>query len=324
MARTQRLHPVSPKNSEIAAMELRQVESAGKRNRRFKGWPPYVAMVPAGLIAAMYVGTMMWTIWISFTSSKMLPTNNFVGFQQYQRLLQDQRWQISASNLVIYGVLFIGISLVLGLLLAIGLDQKVRAESTLRTIFLYPQGMSFIVTGLVWQWIMNPELGVQKVAHQLGWQSAQMDWIAKPNFAIYMLVIAGAWQATGLVMAIMLAGLRGVDSELWKAARVDGIPLWRFYLHIVIPLLKPMFVTSIVLLAVGGVKVYDLVVAMTGGGPGISTEVPAKFVMEYLFRRANIGLATAAATVMFVTVVAVVGPWIYVEHFRRQKGRGPA
>jgi glucose/mannose transport system permease protein len=261
-------------------------------------WAPYAALAPAAVIAVfMYVGTMAWTVWISFTSSKMLPVNNFVGLQQYQRLFGDARWQISATNLVIYGVLFIAGSLVLGLLLAIALDQKVRAESSLRTIFLYPQGMSFIVTGLVWQWIMNPELGLQNVVRQLGWHNAQIDWIARPGLAIYVLVIAGVWQAAGLVMAIMLAGLRGIDPELWKAARVDGVPLPRFYLNIVIPMLKPMFVTAIVLLAVGGVKVYDLVVAMTGGGPGIATEVPAKFVMEYLFRRANIGLATAAATV---------------------------
>jgi glucose/mannose transport system permease protein len=291
--------------------------------RRFH-WAPYVALAPAALIAAfMYVGTMAWTIWISFTSSKMLPINNFVGFYQYQRLFADERWQISASNLVIYVVLFIAGSLVLGLLLAIALDQRVRAESSLRTIFLYPQGMSFIVTGLVWQWIMNPELGLQNVVHQLGWRSAQLDWIVRPHLAIYVLVIAGVWQAAGLVMAIMLAGLRGIDPELWKAARVDGVPLTRYYLNIVIPMLKPMFVTAIVLLAVGGVKVYDLIVAMTGGGPGIATEVPTKFVMEFLFRRANIGLATAAASIMFVTVIAVVGPWIYVEHFRREKGRKP-
>ena len=291
--------------------------------RRFH-WAPYVALAPAALIAAfMYVGTMVWTIWISFTSSKMLPINNFVGFYQYQRLFADERWQISASNLVIYVVLFIAGSIVLGLLLAIALDQRVRAESSLRTIFLYPQGMSFIVTGLVWQWIMNPELGLQNVVHQLGWRGAQLDWIVRPHLAIYVLVIAGVWQAAGLVMAIMLAGLRGIDPELWKAARVDGVPLTRYYLNIVIPMLKPMFVTAIVLLAVGGVKVYDLIVAMTGGGPGIATEVPTKFVMEFLFRRANIGLATAAASIMFVTVIAVVGPWIYVEHFRREKGRKP-
>ena len=299
------------------------MSNSQKANRRLH-WAPYAALAPAAVIAVfMYVGTMAWTVWISFTSSKMLPVNNFIGFAQYQRLFSDARWQISATNLVIYGVLFIAGSLVLGLLLAIALDQKVRAESSLRTIFLYPQGMSFIVTGLVWQWIMNPQLGLQNVARQLGWHNAQIDWIARPSLAIYVLVIAGVWQASGLVMAIMLAGLRGIDPELWKAARVDGVPLSRFYLNIVIPMLKPMFVTAIVLLAVGGVKVYDLVVAMTGGGPGIATEVPAKFVMEYLFRRANIGLATAAATVMFVTVIAVVGPWIYVQHFRRAKGRKP-
>jgi glucose/mannose transport system permease protein len=314
----------SPPSLHIAAVETGEKHAGVKQRRSRKAWSSYIAIVPAALVAAIYVGTMAWTIWISFTSSRMLPVNNFVGFDQYQRLFQDERWQISATNLVLYCVLFIGISLVLGLLLAIALDQRVRAESAFRTIFLYPQGMSFIVTGLVWQWIMNPELGLQKVAHQLGWTNARLDWIADSRFAIYVLILAGVWQATGLVMAIMLAGLRGVDAELWKAARIDGIPMWRFYAHIVIPLLKPMFATAIVLLAVAGVKLYDLVIAMTGGGPGIATEVPAKFVMEYLFRRANIGLATAAATVMFVTVLAVVVPWIYVEHFRRQEGRRPA
>src|SRR6516164_6665709 len=187
-----------------------------KRRRARKAWSSYVAIIPAALVAVIYVGTMAWTIWISFTASKMLPVNNFVGFDQYQRLFQDQRWQISATNLVIYCVLFIGVSLVLGLLLAIALDQRVRAESAFRTIFLYPQGMSFIVTGLVWQWIMNPELGLQNVVHQLGWRTAQLDWIVRPHLAIYVLVIAGVWQAAGLVMAIMLAGLRGIDPELWK------------------------------------------------------------------------------------------------------------
>jgi glucose/mannose transport system permease protein len=262
---------------------------------------------------------MAWTLWISFTSSRMLPVNNFVGLQQYERLLADSRWQISTLNLLVYGWLLIGISLLLGLLLAVALDRKVRSESAFRTIFLYPQGMSFIVTGLIWQWMMNPSLGLQRTAHDLGWTGARLDWIVDPDLALYVVVVAGVWQASGLVMAILLAGLRGVDAELWNAARVDGVPAWRFYLHVAIPLLRPMLITAAVLLSIAGVKVYDLVVAMTNGGPGIATEVPAKFVMEYLFRRANIGLATAASTVMCVTVIAIVVPWIYVEYFRRDR-----
>lgn len=287
-------------------------------------WGAYLGLMPAVIVAlAVYVFSMGWTIWISMTNSRMLPVNNFQGFYQYERLFSDNRWQVSVHNLGIYLVVFVGISLVLGLLMAIALDQKIRFEDGLRTIYLYPQGMSFIVTGLVWQWILNPDLGLEKIFHSWGMTGVSIDWLNRPSTAIYVVAFAGVWQASGLVMAIMLAGLRGIDEDLTKAAKVEGISPYRFYRHIVIPLLTPMFATALVLLSVGGVKVYDLVVALTNGGPGISTEVPAKYVMEFLFRRANIGLASAAATVMLITVTAVVVPYIYVEHFRKSKGRKP-
>lgn len=287
-------------------------------------WGNYLGYLPAAIVAlAIYVFAMGWTVWISMTSSKMLPVNKYVGLFQYNRLFNDQRWQISVTNLVIYCVIFISLSLVLGLLMAIALDQKVRFEDTWRTIYLYPQGMSFIVTGLAWQWILNPQFGLQQVFRNMGAEWVTIDWLARTDTAIYVVALAAVWQASGLVMAIMLAGLRGIDEDLTKAAKVDGISRFRYYLHIVIPLLRPMFATAIVLLAVGGVKIYDLVVALTNGGPGISSEVPAKFVIEFLFRRANIGLASAAATVMLVTVIAVVAPYIYLANFRKQKGRTP-
>lgn len=287
-------------------------------------WGPYVGFLPAVIVAlAVYVFSMGWTVWISLTNSRMLPVNNFQGFYQYERLFSDNRWQVSVQNLGIYLVVFVGLSLVLGLLMAIALDQRIRFEDGLRTIYLYPQGMSFIVTGLVWQWILNPELGLEKIFHGLGMTGVSIDWLNRPATAIYVVAFAGVWQAAGLVMAIMLAGLRGIDEDLTKAAKVEGISPYRFYRHIVIPQLTPMFATALVLLSVGGVKVYDLVVALTNGGPGISTEVPAKYVMEFLFRRANIGLASAAATVMLITVAAVVVPYIYVEYFRKSKGRKP-
>jgi glucose/mannose transport system permease protein len=283
-----------------------------------------MGFLPAFLIVvSVYIFAMGWTIWISFTRSKMLPVNEFAGFGQYQRLFSDDRWQVSVVNLGIFCSLFIVLSLVLGLLMAIALDQRVRFENSLRTIYLYPQGMSFIVTGLIWQWILNPQMGLQQFFRGLGLEWVTIDWLTRPDRAIYVVALAGVWQASGLVMAIMLAGLRGVDEDLTKAAKVEGISPIRFYVHIVIPLLRPMFATAIVLLAVGGVKVYDLVVALTNGGPGISSEVPAKYVMEFLFRRANIGLASAAASVMLITVIAVVAPYVYMGHFRRLKGRKP-
>lgn len=297
---------------------------AKNRARPKRALGAYAGLAPAYLIAiGIYVFTMGWTVWMSFTSSKMLPVNNFVGLAQYRRLFTDDRWLVSVSNLGIFLVVFVGLSLALGLLMAIALDQKVRFEDGLRTIYLYPQGMSFIVTGLVWQWILNPQLGLQQVFHDLGLTGVRIDWLIRPETAIYVVAVAGVWQASGLVMAIMLAGLRGIDEDLVKAAKVEGISPYRFYRHIVIPLLTPMFATSLVLLSVGGVKVYDLVIALTGGGPGIATEVPAKYVMEFLFRRANVGLASAAATVMFVTVIVVVVPYVYTQEFRRGRGRKP-
>jgi glucose/mannose transport system permease protein len=279
-----------------------------------------VALVPAAVIVVFaYLGTMAWTIEISFTNSKMLPVDDFVGWRQYVRLFNDNRWEISLHNLVIFGLFYILGALVIGFLLAVAIDQRVRSESAFRTVFLYPNAMSFIVTGLIWQWMLNPTLGLQKVAQDLGWESFRFGWIVDPERAIYVVGLAGLWHASGLVMVLMLAGLRGVDSELWSAARVDGIPRWRVYLHIVIPVLQPMVVTAVVLLAIAAIKVYDLILAMTDGGPGIATEMPAKYVMDYLQGRANIGLATAASTVMLVTVLAVLAPWLYMRHFRARR-----
>ncbi|ALN75401.1 MULTISPECIES: carbohydrate ABC transporter permease [unclassified Aureimonas] len=282
---------------------------------------PVVALSPTILIVLFaYVGTMGWTVWMSFTGSRLLPVNTFVGTEQYQRLFGDPRWLVSVQNMALFGVLFIGFCLVLGFLLAVAIDQRVRGEDGLRTIFLYPHAMSFIVTGLVWQWMMNPTLGIQEAVQSMGWASFRFDWVVRRDMALYAVVIAGVWQSAGLVMALMLAGLRGVDEELWKAARVDGIPTWRVYVSIVLPLLKPMIITSVVLLSIAVVKVYDLVVALTNGGPGTSTAVPAKYVMDYLFERQNIGLAAAASTVLLVTVLCVLAPWIYAEYFRKERG----
>jgi glucose/mannose transport system permease protein len=282
-----------------------------------------VALLPAWIIlVAAYIGTMVWTVVISFTSSKLLPVYNFVGFDQYVRLFTSDRWQVSIWHLALFGVLFIACCLVTGFLLAVALDQKIRFENTFRTIFLYPYAMSFIVTGLIWQWLMNPNLGIQNTVRNWGWTGFTFDWAVNSNLAIFALVIAAIWQASGLVMALMLAGLRGVDTELWKAAKIDGIPTWRVYLSIVLPILTPTITTATVLLSIAVIKVYDLVVALTNGGPGTASEMPAKFVMDNLGQRQNIGLATAASTVMLITVICVISPWLYYTYFRKQ-GRRP-
>jgi glucose/mannose transport system permease protein len=281
-----------------------------------------LALTPAWLIVLFaYVATAAWSICISFTSSKLLPTGSFVGLDQYARLFGTPRWNISLQNVAVFGVLFTLGCLVIGSLLAIALDQKVRFENTFRTIFLYPYALSFIVTGLTWQWIMNPQFGVQEAVRALGWSGFVFDWAVRRETALFAVVIAGVWQSSGLVMTLVLAGLRGVDSNLISAARIDGVPTWRIYVSIILPELVPMLATATVLLATGVVRVYDLVVALTNGGPGTATEVPAKFVMDFLFARQNLGLATAGSTIMLMSVLAIISPWAYMQYFKRKRER---
>jgi glucose/mannose transport system permease protein len=285
--------------------------------------PAAIALLPpAATVIVVYLGCLLWTVRLSFTSSKLLPKMDWVGFAQYERLFANTRFMVSIENLVVFGVLFLAGALVLGFLLAVFIDQRVRAEGVFRTIYLYPHALSFIVTGLVWQWFLNPTLGLQKLVRDAGFESFSFDWLVSREMAIYTIVIAGLWHSSGLIMAILLAGLRGVDDQIYKAARVDGIPIWRYYLSIVLPIIRPMVITAAVLLALAVVKVYDLVVAMTGGGPGIASEVPAKFVMDHLFQRQNVGLATACATFMLVTVIIVVAPWLYTQYGPNSQARG--
>jgi glucose/mannose transport system permease protein len=275
----------------------------------------------AATVLFAYIGTVLWSVRISLSNSRTFPSDSFVGLAQYERLFTSERWMVSVHNVLIFGVLFILACLVIGFLLAVFIDQKVAGESVLRTVFLYPYAMSFVATGLVWQWILNPELGLQTTVRGWGFENFSFDWIVSQDKVIYTIVIAAVWQASGLVMALMLAGLRGIDEEMWKAARIDGIPRWRVYASIVLPQLGPSFATALVLLSVGVVKVYDAVIAMTQGGPGIASEVPAKFIMDYLFGRANIGLASAASTVMLLTVLAVITPWLYARSRANRNAR---
>ena len=278
----------------------------------------YLALAPmAAVVIFAYMGTMVWSVRLSFSSSRLLPKTDFVGLEQYQLLFQTSRWITSLHNLAFIAVFFLLICFILGSLLAIVIDQNVRGEGLFRTVFLYPYAMSFVVAGLIWQWILNPDLGIQKTMHDLGFSGFVLDWVVNSHMVLYAIIVATVWHGSGLVMALILAGLRGVDTELWKATRIDGIPAWRVYLSIILPMLRPMIITSLVLLSISIVKMYDVVVAMTNGGPGTASEVPAKFIMDNLFERANIGLATAASTVMLVTVVTVISPVIYIQYFKK-------
>ncbi|OWV97266.1 sugar ABC transporter permease [Rhizobium sp. R693] len=281
-----------------------------------------IALLPTWLVAVVvFIGTMAWSIRLSFTNSTIFPSSTYVGLAQYARLFSSAKWLASLHNVLIFGVLYVSGCLLLGFLLAAALDRNIRFESTFRTIFLYPYAMSFVVTGLIWQWMLNPTLGIQASVRALGWESFVFDWVVNRDMAIYALVLAGVWQGAGLVMVIALAGMRGIETEQWKAARIDGIPVWRIYVSIVLPQLGPALAAAGMLLAMGVIKTYDIVVAMTNGGPGNATEVPAKFIMDNLFGRQNLGLATAGATVLVLGVVTTIAPLRYAMHVRG-KARG--
>lgn len=261
----------------------------------------------------VFVGGTIWTIVYSFTKSGLLPKLKWVGLSQYDRLWGTPKWLMSIENLLVYGICMLILVFLIGFILAALIDQKVRFENTFRTIILYPYAMSFVVTGLVWQWILNPEFGVQKIVRDLGWEVFEFNPIYDADIAIFGVLIAGLWQGSGLVMVLMLAGLRGIDQEVWKAARVDGISTLKTYLFVVIPMMRPVFITTLVLVSTGIVKLYDLIVAQTGGGPGIATEVPAKYVYDTMFQANNLGQGFAASTMMLVTVAIVVIPWAILE-----------
>jgi glucose/mannose transport system permease protein len=283
-------------------------------NQLFRNISAKIAAIPMVLTAlVVFVGGTIWTIAFSFTNSKLLPKWNYVGLEQYERLWSTSRWLISIENLAIYGVCSLIFSLVIGFLLAVLMDQKIRFENTFRTIFLYPFALSFIVTGLVWQWILNPDFGIQHVIRSIGWTSFNFDPLYNQDIVIYGILIAGLWQGTGLIMCLMLAGLRGIDEDIWKAARVDGIPMWKTYVLIIIPMMRPVFITTLVLIASGIVKLYDLVVAQTSGGPGIASEVPAKYVYDAMFLKQNLGQGFAGSTMMLLSVLIVLIPWAYLE-----------
>jgi len=297
--------------------------SVAKRpSRLFKNIPAKIASIPMVLTALMiFIGCTVWTIYHSFTKSRLLPApHKWVGLDQYERLWGTRRWLVSIENLAIYGICSLILSLVIGFTLAALLDRKIRFENTIRTIILYPFALSFIVTGLAWQWILNPQLGLQSVIRGWGWESFTFDPLNNANIVIFGILIAGIWQGSGFIMVVMLAGLRGIDEDIWKASRVEGIPAWKTYIFIVIPMMRPVFVTALVLIASGIIKVYDLVVAQTSGGPGIASEVPAKYVIEKMFQAQNLGQGFAASTMMLLSVLVVLIPWAYLEFGGKKNG----
>lgn len=303
----------------------RGTPAPGRRVKRrfgmFRNLTAKAASVPmVATVLVIFIGCTLWTVTYSFTDSRLLPRLNFDGLAQYERLWGTNRWVKSISNLAIFGVCSMVFSLVIGFTLAALLDRKIRFENTFRTIILYPFALSFIVTGLVWQWILNPNFGIQKVVRDLGWESFTFDPLYNDQIVIFGILIAALWQGTGLVMCLMLAGIRGIDEDIWKATAVDGIPVWKTYIIVVIPMMRPVFITAVVIIGAGIVKVYDLIVAQTSGGPGIASQMPALYVMDKMFKDQNLAQGFAASTMMLLAVAIVVIPWAFFEFGGRRRG----
>ena len=277
-------------------------------------WLPRLVLGPTVLASLVFVyGFIFLTGYLSLTESRLMPNFEFAGFGQYATLFEIDRWWVSAANLGIFGGLFIVFCLAIGLGMAVLLDQKIRAEGALRAIYLYPMALSFIVTGTAWKWILNPGLGLEKLVHDWGFPNFTFDWLVNSDMSIYTVVIAGVWQSSGFVMALFLAGLRGVDDSIIKAAMVDGASLPTIYLRIVIPALRPVFFSVLLVLAHIAIKSFDLVMALTAGGPGTSSDVPAIFMYQFSFSRGQLGLGAASAMMMLATVLAVLVPLMYME-----------
>ena len=281
----------------------------------FEAWLPRVVVAPAFVLGFAFIyGLMIWNGVLSVTASRMLPNyDEFVGIEQYTKLWESDRWWVALKNLAIFSFLYVGGSIAIGLLLAVLLDQKVRAEGAIRTIYLYPMALSFIVTGTAWKWMLNPSLGLEKLMHDLGWASFTFDWLVRGDTAIYCVVIAGIWQSAGFAMALILAGLRGIDDSIIKAAQIDGASLPRIYWRIILPVLRPVVFSTVMVLSHLSIKSYDLVMALTAGGPGYATDVPATFMYVMSFTRGQIGLGAASATMMLAAVAAIVVPYLYSE-----------
>lgn len=308
--------------SQPKSQTLRSKAVFSPAHRLLDRWLPKLTLVPSGLLSLIFVyGFIAWTVWLSFTHSTLLPTNHFDGLREYQALFKLNIWWVSVVNLAIFGVLYVAICLAIGLFLAILLDQKIRAEGWLRTIYLYPLALSMVVTGVVWKWILNPGLGIQHFVRSLGFTHFTFNWLITPHFAIYTVVIAAVWQASGFVTALFLSGLRGIDDSIIKAAQMDGASLPRVYLSIIIPSLRPVFFSAVVLLISLAIKSFALVIALTDGGPGYATWLPAIFMYNFGFNRGQIGMGAAAATLMMAAIALAMLPMLISELKERRDGR---
>jgi glucose/mannose transport system permease protein len=296
-------------------------------------------IAPSILAIAVFVyGMIAWTGFVSLTKANDLSFDlSLRGLANYQSVFSNIRFQLDLRNTVVFTISFVAISLVVGLFLASLIDRRIRAESFFRSLFLFPLAISFIVTGVVWKWLLTPSSGVNVL---FGLDPATNRWFTDPTvlhvaanstagrvlndiglgflastefgipIALMSLVIAAVWQMSGFVMALYLAGLRGIPDELREAARVDGAGEWQVFRRVVLPLLTPVTVTAVIILGHISLKIYDLQVAMTGPGPGFATDFPASYMWQTAFNDNQFAKGAAVASVILVLVATLIVPYL--------------
>jgi glucose/mannose transport system permease protein len=294
---------------------------SGSLKTRLQTMLPRIVLAPSFALVLVFVyGFNLWTFFLSFTNSKAFASTKLVGLANYVKMWDwtfetdpPSNWHTALVNMVVFGGLYVAFCLFLGLLLAILLDQKIRGEGILRPIYLYPLALSFIVTGTAWKLFLDPRIGLEKAVHDWGWTSFHFDWVVNPRMMIYCVAIAGIWQSSGFVMAMFLAGLRGVDSEIIKAAQIDGATPYATYRRIIIPMMRPVFLSAIIILTHLAIKSYDLVLSVTGKNPGGAAELPSTFMYSFTFTRNQMAVGSTSAVIMLMTIAAIMVPYLYSE-----------
>ena len=295
--------------------------------RQKEQWLAFLLVLPSFLAVAIFVyGFIGWTGAVSFTEwNTLVPNWSWAGLKNYLYLFNDLRFQADLRNTLVFTVFFILLSAGLGLLLAVLLDRRIRAEGWFRNIFIFPMALSFIVTGVVWQWIFNPSTGINLLLKEWGLERLPqwyvdtrvipgVEW-GQISFgiplALIAVVIAAVWQLSGFAMAMYLAGLRAIPEEIREAARVDGANVWQVFRKVILPQLRPITLSVIIILGHISLKIFDLIYAMTGPGAMFVTDMPGVYMFETTFRGNHYAQGAAIAVIMLILVCALIIPYLW-------------
>lgn len=271
-----------------------------------------LVLTPSIVAVAIFVyAFIFWTIYSSLSRwNDVVPDYTFVGLRNFQRLLETDRFLTDLHNILVFTGLFLVESIVVGFLLAVFLDQRIRGEAIFRTIFLLPFAVSAVVTGVAWRWLMNPDSGINLLFKVVGLGFIHSRWFTDPNFGIAAVTIAASWQMSGYVMALYLAALRGIPAELREAAAIDGAGTVALYRFVIIPLMTPVTYTVLVILGGIAIRLFDMTSSMTSSGPAFADDTPAFFMFQTTFQSNHFSQGAAIAVVMLILAGLLTIPYL--------------